>query len=167
MKHCTNCGIPLNDDSKFCPSCGTEQTGFTTNNAAKQTTLPAVVVVFCILTILGSVFGLIRGLFYEVIATATDNTGYWRGYAFALCHLATLVAAIAMFVRKLWGFWLYVVFQLAYFGLMIYTLYSYTNLNADSNSGEFIGSVFITAIFGIPSLIMLVLYFIFVRKHLK
>ncbi len=166
MKHCTNCGTPLNDEVKFCPSCGTEQTGFVTKAEVKQA-LPAVVIVFCILTILGSVLGLIRGLFYEVVANVADNEEYWRGYAFAACHLGTLVAAIVMLTRKIWGFWMYVLFQLAYFGLMIFTLYTYSNSFENTSGEEFIGSIFIMAIFGIPSLVMLVLYIIFVRKHLK
>ncbi|MEO6304255.1 MAG: zinc-ribbon domain-containing protein [Bacteroidia bacterium] len=165
MKHCTVCGLQLNDDSKFCPDCGTEQ--YVTLNANTKTGTAPVVIVLCILTILGSFFGLIRGLFYEVVAGVADNEEYWRGYAFAICNLATLITAIIMLMRKLWAFWLYLVFQTAYIGLVVYTFLIYSNFHQGTSDGAEAFSIFLTALFVIPSAIMLVLYITLVRKHLK
>ncbi|MBA2613929.1 MAG: hypothetical protein H0U95_18345 [Bacteroidetes bacterium] len=138
-----------------------------TNENTKKQSMPAVVLVLCILTIIGSVFGLIRCLLYEVVADFSNNTDYWRGYAFIICHLSTLTAAIIMLTRKVIGFWIYLASQIIYIGLIIYTLYSYSNFHYGASSDAQALSYVFTLIFSIPSVIMLVLYLVLVRIHLN
>ena len=170
--YCKNCGVEMPDAAIFCPACGYRQVAEGTATAAPQTgQTPAIVIVLCVFTILGSVGGIVRGLFYETIANIGSNTEYWRGYAFALVNIGTLVGAIMMLMRKLNGYYIYVVFQVSYIALVLYTTFFYTHMvtgtgdNVDTSLSTV--AALIASMFLIPSVVLLVLFVTLARKHFQ
>jgi len=169
--YCKNCGTPIDTSTSYCPACGYYQ-GTTPVDTTKQNKpIPAIIITLCVFTILGSATGIIRGLFYETIAAIGSNSEYWRGYAFVIVNIGTLIAAILMLSRKAIGFTIYVIFQVAYVVLVLYTTLFYTDsgifggTTADNSVTAF--ALFISSLFLIPSIIMLILFLVFGRKQMK
>ncbi|HXA01320.1 MAG TPA: zinc ribbon domain-containing protein [Cytophagaceae bacterium] len=162
MKHCTNCGAQLSEDDNFCPDCGSDQ------NKKQATGTSGVVLTLCILTILGSGLGIARGFFYQSIAGIADNTDYWRGYAFAIVNVGTIIGAIFMLTGRLSGFKIYLIFQIAYILLVLFTTFIYTpGGSSDVESAIGIFGIFVASLFIIPSMILLIFFIAMVPKHLK
>src|SRR5689334_12291978 len=99
MAFCSSCGAEVTDENAvFCPSCGAGLLKY--NPPVKKEPNPTALVTLCVLTIIGSLFGIIRGFFYEAIAGAFGNSDYLYGYMFAGLNAGTLVAAILMLLQK-------------------------------------------------------------------
>ena len=112
----------------------------------------AMLVTISVLTIIGSIFGILRGLFYEAVADFADSShSYWRGWAYALLNLGTLVGAIVMLQRSVAGLYVYTICQVLYLVLIAYTTVIYS-----SDGGIF--ALLLGATFFLPSLVFLVLY---------
>lgn len=124
---------------------GPERAG-AANGTAMLTTL-------CIFTILGSIFGILRGLLYDLVADVAHASAYWRGWAMVVLGCGTLLGAIMMMSRSAAGWYLYSVCQVLYLGLVAYTMVHYL-----PEGGAF--TLLVGAVFFLPSLVFLVLYWL-------
>jgi hypothetical protein len=107
MKNCPVCTNVLSDSAKFCPVCTTDQNMLPEKQEADYNSI--FLKVLCILTIIGSTFGLISipvslslGHEYEVEALSGSIIGLTMGVA-----LVKLAAAIMMLKKKLLGLHIY------------------------------------------------------------
>ncbi|MFL5730713.1 MAG: zinc ribbon domain-containing protein [Cytophagaceae bacterium] len=162
MKYCVKCGSELNEDDRFCVACGAAQYK---NSSGRRS---GVILTICILTILGSGLGLVRGLLYQSVAGLADNPDYWRGYAFAIVNIGTIAGAIFMMAGKITGFRIYLIFQISYILLVILTTYIYKP-TGDSDLGVFVGILgfFVGALFIVPSIILLIFFVAMAPKRLN
>ena len=117
--------------------------------------------ILCILTIVGSVMGMMRGWFYQLVAEAAsslDDEGgeqYVRGWYYVLLDLGTLFGAIAMLNRARLGLFLYTACQAVY-------LFMILQLAVPAGApGLTLASPFL-----VPSLAMLILYWLPVNTRL-
>ena len=133
-------------------------------SAKERRSLPitATLRTLCVVTILGSIFGIIRGCFYQEIATMGNlHDSYWRGLAYVIFSIGTLVGAIMMLNRSIAGLYVYLVCQSLYLVLVLYTIILYLPY-----AGTFaltIGTLFI-----LPSLALFI-FFLFpeTRRSLR
>jgi len=121
------------------------------------------VVTLCILTIIGSILGALRGLFYEMFADFGGSShSFWRGWAYAVLNLGTLVGAIAMLARRADGLYLYTASQILYLLVVVSAIVDW------GGDGREIFAILIGASFFLPSAVFLALYWLPVaRKSLQ
>jgi hypothetical protein len=166
MTYCYNCGKELPEQSaNFCPHCGANQTHFSPAAKPPSKGNPTVVTVLCILTIIGSSFGIIRGFLYEAVADVAGNDHYLYGYAFSFLNLGTLIAAVLMLAQKSAGFYSYIVFQIIYIALVIFRATDYLEPYDSYDRATNSFALFISAIFVIPSFVFLILYISLAAKY--
>jgi hypothetical protein len=155
MKYCSSCGVEVDRDVAFCSACGAEQGGKDSQSEPVSEQRSAFLVVLCVITITGSVMGMFRGWFYELVAISfAEDDEYWRGWAYALLHLGTLVGAIAMLNRKAMGLLVYTASQSVYILMVFYVASEHRDLR-----GMMIASVFL-----VPSIAFLVMYWLPVNR---
>lgn len=117
------------------------------------------VVTLCILTIMGSILGALRGLFYEMLADFGGSShSFWRGWAYVVLNLGTLVGAIAMLARRIDGLYLYTVCQILYLLAVGYAIVDW------GGDGREIFAILIGASFFLPSSVFLALYWLPVAR---
>ena len=174
MKYCTSCGTALPDDRvKFCSSCGAAQTVFIEKDTSGNS---AALVALCILTILGSVLGIIKGFLVQAVYS-TASGGYYYGqhdsgpevpfgYLSAAFNLGTLVGAILMLNRKKDGFVTYLVCQCANILIVCYWALFGAHTMRHYESGFTPYLLILASITVIPSIVFMVLYNMMVRKLL-
>ena len=158
MSNCIKCQKELDPFQDFCQYCGASQRSQPANGVANKENA-IFLYVLCVLTILGSLFGMIRGWLYELVAVAADNEEYIRGWIYILTNIGTLVGAVIMLQKNVSGFYVYMVCQVLYILTVMYTTFIYTD-----DAGEF--AVFIGIIFILPSIVFLFLYAV-ARKYLS
>jgi len=170
MKYCKHCGATLTDDAAaFCSSCGTNQYDVSEPGISEKTNNMggAALVTLCILTILGSVLGILRGLFFEAIASGNDfGHNNSLGYASAFFNVGTLMGAVLMLNRKLTGFWLYAASQIVCIVLVILKTAEFDDMIGHSGGYGNI-ALLISLLFIVPYALFLLLYFLLVKKHLR
>ena len=161
MKLCIRCNSSLDDENNFCQNCGADQKISVTNTTRNE---PAYfLVALCILTILGSLFGIARGWLYEVFSELDTGSNYYRGWIYVITNIGTLVGAIIMLNRKLLGLYIYTATQIGYILTVISASLSYDEVF--KGSGEI--ALGISLLFLVPSIAFLVLYWLNLnRKHL-
>lgn len=119
----------------------------------------------CVLTIIGSLFTILRGFLYEMISTIDENHSYFRGWIYILTSIGTAIGAILMLQKKYIGLIIYSICQIIYLLTVLYATSQYSNDSvSDLNLGSF--AVAISAFFMLPSLIVLVLYWLDVNRKL-
>jgi len=158
MKSCVACNAEIEAGFNFCKICGTKQNS-PQNDLIKSNTM--FLVILCILTIIGSLFGIARGWIYELVSTV-GNDDYFRGWIYILANIGTLAGAIMMLIRKKSGLYLYTVSQSVYILTVIYATIIY-------ESSDFEGfAIVFSMLFLVPSIVFLVLYWQkMITKHLK
>ncbi|MBX3165283.1 MAG: zinc ribbon domain-containing protein [Bacteroidetes bacterium] len=180
IKYCTNCGTQLPDEPlNYCSLCGFKLSQETNANkqetiANKSNTGEATLITLCILTILGSIFGILKGLYFE---TAFDYSApYTRGfsdtypifnlsrslvYVSIVCNVATLIAAIYMLMRKKAGYVIYMAAQsineVAFISWLSYSMWG-------SVQKIFIPTALTSVL---PAVVFMILYTILVKKLLR
>jgi hypothetical protein len=130
---------------------------------------PVFLYVLCAITIASSVFGIMRGYFYELVSMAGDEV-YWRGWAYMATNVGCLVGAIFMIQRKRLGLYLYTGSSVLYMATVVYASAHHLGSNPadDPNPVVFIGVMSVAGLFLIPSLIFLGLYWLDInRKSLR
>ncbi|MCU0350720.1 MAG: hypothetical protein MUF43_07820, partial [Flavobacterium sp.] len=107
-------------------------------------------IILCVLTIIGSVFTILRGFVYELFSTLDDNHTYFRGWIYIITSFGTLTGAILMLQKKFLGLLIYTFFQIAYLITVSYatSLYFYSS-ELDYNFGPF--AVVVSSFFIFPS----------------
>jgi len=154
MSYCPHCGQAKLQQAAACTSCGSSQ--IPQKELPTQTpprNLLSSFIMLCVLTIMGSLLGMVRGFFYQEIAEVFENESYWRGWAFLILNIGTLLGAIIMLQKKAIGLAIYTVFQLGYIGMIIYTTSIYHH-----GSGGILFSTVISSIFLIPAVGILIIY---------
>jgi hypothetical protein len=137
------------------------------NETQDTSTSSGLLITLCTLTIIGSVFGILRAFLYEFgamvaeVATGSNmDMTYVRGLLYVAFHTGTLIGAIIMLCRSMVGFYMYTISQILYIVFVLYTTYA----TYDARVFEAI----IGAMFWGPSLVFLILYWTLpTRKHLK
>lgn len=156
MQHCIHCQVEIIKNAKFCSSCGKSQEAIDSidnldfiqpikkGNSSFLTTL-------CILTLVGSALGILRGLLYQAIASDTHfgNSEFIRGWLYVLVNIGTIAGAVVLLKKKNIGLYIYTVFQVLYLILIIWALSIY---------GTDEMSITIAAFFFLPSLAFLIMY---------
>ena len=161
MKLCIRCNSSLDDENNFCQNCGADQKISLTNTTRNETAY--FLVALCILTMLGSLFGIARGWLYEMVSELDTGGNYYRGWIYVVTNLGTLVGAIIMLNRKLLGLYIYTASQIVYILTVISASLSYDEVFKGSNA---IASG-ISSLFLVPSIAFLILYWLNMnRKHL-
>ena len=161
MKTCPNCNSDNSDANSFCGQCGRlfdqDPQPVFTSVRPKENSPNVTILILGILTIVGSIFTIWRGLYYEIFA----DEGYWRGWVYAISSLGTLGGAILMIQRNYTGLIVYTAFQSIYILTVLIAILSY--------AGDWTGplALAIGMLFLIPSTIFLVLYWALVAKHLQ
>jgi hypothetical protein len=158
MKSCAACNAEIEEGFNFCKICGTDQNAYQNDLIKSNTTY---LTILCILTIVGSLFGIARGWIYELVSTV-GNDGYFRGWIYILANIGTLTGAIMMLKIKKSGLHIYTVSQSVYILTVIYATIIY-------ESSDFGGFAFVfSLLFLVPSIIFLILYWQNMNtKHLK
>lgn len=155
MKSCINCSVVLKDDDIFCGSCGEEQNLFLEKSQPIRNKAKDFITVLCILTLVGSFFGMFRGLFYQFVADAGNNDTYYRGLIFFIANLGTMAGAIMMLNRSKIGLYIFTGFQSLYLIMVIITSLVYFE---DEESAVL--SFMLAMIFFLPSLAFLIMYWL-------
>jgi len=163
MKECVKCNQQINNNLNFCPNCGHNQIQTTLNQNS------SVLIILGILTIVGSLFTIVRAYFYEIISLIDSDHDYYRGWIYAGTSLGTLVGAIIIMLKKKYGLYIYSISQIIYIITVIYATFIYNdNVNNDGffkDTNEL--AIAIAMLFLVPSIIFLALYWSkYVRKHL-
>ena len=173
MKYCTNCGREISDDHAFCQHCGTPTS--TTEKSTAQTTPPPTTPadepekrisdslrMLCIFTILGSAFGIFRGLIYEMVTAAGDwNDSYIRGFLYVLTNFGTMLGAILMLQKQKRGLYVYTGSQIAYILVVVFASFVYDS--ADYFEGAEVFAWSVALFFILPSILFLFLYWMSVN----
>jgi hypothetical protein len=126
--------------------------GLKSNHTAVGTTSgrgAGMLITLCVLSICWALFGILRGLLYEFIAFALENSSYWRGSAFIFLNTVILGGSIAMICRKFTGLIIYTIAQGLNVLLIFYTIYVYS-------PGFDFFAVLIGAIFFLPPILFIV-----------
>jgi hypothetical protein len=157
MKSCIACNAEIEDEFNFCKICGTNQNEQQNDLIKSNTTF---LTILCILTIVGSLFGMARGWIYEIVSTV-GNDGYFRGWIYIITNIGTLVGAIMMLNRKKSGLLLYTVSQSVYILTVIFA----TMIYESSYFGGY--ALAISMLFLVPSILFLIFYWQnTITKHL-
>lgn len=121
----------------------------------------AMLTVLCVITILGSIFGVLRGMTYNSLAGMAHESGYLRGWGYILSNAGTLTGAITMLCRSIVGLYLYTFAQVGYILLVLFSTY------VVFGQGELMGpfSALVGAFFWLPSVVFLVLYWLPVTRR--
>ena len=148
MKSCISCNAKIEEEFNFCKTCGSNQ-NLQSNDLIKSNT--TYLIILCILTIVGSLFGIVRGWIYELVSSF-GNDGYFRGWIYIITNVGTLVGAIMMLKRNKSGLHIYTISQIAYVLTVIYATIIYES----SDFGGF--ALLFSMLFLAPSIVFLILY---------
>jgi glucose dehydrogenase len=158
MKSCIACNAEIEEEYNFCKICGSNQNVQPNNLIKSDTTF---LTILCVLTIIGSLFGIARGWLYELVSTV-GNDGYFRGWIYILANIGTLIGAIMILKNKRSGLHLYTVSQTVYIITVIYA----TTIYESSDFGGF--AFLVSMLFLVPSIVFLILYWQkTITKHLN
>lgn len=163
MKYCTACGESIDSTVQFCPHCGKDQISSVPNKRASSATLNTL----CILTLIGSVFTILRALIYLTIASEESwDLMAIRGTLYLLTSIGTIIGAVGMLSKKMSGLHIYTVSQVIYLITVFFALSYYIDEIGDLLGAQF--AVLVAMFFVIPSVTILALYWTqMVKQHLK
>jgi hypothetical protein len=163
MKYCTNCGESIDTTVQFCPHCGYDQISTVPNKRASS----AILNTLCVLTLIGSVFTILRALIYLTIASGSSKELMMiRGSLYLLSSIGTIIGAVIMLNKKILGLYVYTVSQVIYLITIFFALSYYV-----SEIGDFLGEEFailVAMFFVVPSVAILAMYWTqLAKQHLK
>ncbi|MCW4470707.1 hypothetical protein OGH69_17175 [Flavobacterium sp. MFBS3-15] len=150
MKVCHRCNATLENETNFCPVCGADQ-----RFGSREKESSTLLMVLCILTVIGSVFQMFRGMLYEMVANADNNNEYIRGWIYSITAVVTIIGAIMMFQKQLKGLYVYTAGQAIYLLTCFWATSVYLDDVTDSDR---ILVWIISSIFIIPAIIFLILF---------
>ncbi|MFN5416171.1 MAG: zinc ribbon domain-containing protein [Flavobacteriia bacterium] len=170
MKFCIHCGIEIYKNSKYCSSCGKPQSEMVSGVIIESTDFNDLekkgnftfLTTLGILTLVGSIIGIFRGLLYQSFASINHygNPDYIRGWLFVAVNIGTIAGAIVLLFKKKAGLYIYTFFQLVYLCLIIWT----TSVYFDSKHSNMF-AVTIAMFFFLPSLAFLIMYWTNPIRH--
>lgn len=160
MKQCISCNYQIEEEGE-CPHCDVMVTENLITSKKKRNRV--FLIVLCVFTIIGSLFGILRGIFYQDVIT---SNGYDRGWTYIAANLGTMIGAILMiYNKKVSGLYVYSICQILYLYTVWVASNSYTDVKYLGDLSEL--ASFISMVFLIPSILFLILYWLPInRKHL-
>ena len=130
----------------------------------------AILNTLCVLTLIGSVFTILRGIVYFTISSG--GGGAWadlmnvRGSLYLLTSIGTIIGAVKMLNKEMLGLHVYTVSQVIYL-INIFFALSYYLDEFKSNFGDQF-AIIVVMFFVVPSVVILALYWTqMARQHLK
>ena len=161
MKNCVKCQKEIGFQDAFCPHCGSNQlrdeimdrldrVESNINNTVKSENT-GLLVTLGVLSIVGSIFGMSRGLLYEAIAGLADSgSSYTKGYIYVFANLGSMIGVILMLSRKIVGLYAYTLAQIVYVVTVMISSMSY-------EEGRTL-AVAVSSFFMIPSVVFVFLF---------
>ncbi|WP_298539025.1 hypothetical protein [uncultured Aquimarina sp.] len=142
------------------------------DNHENKKSLPFFFIALCVLTILGSLFVIIRGFWYQLFSGIwyDQNTilyeEYYRGWLYIISGIGTLIGAIVMVgKRKKIGLYVYTVSQIMYIITIAIAASSYTDIKYLGDVSEL--AFAISILFLVPAILFLIFYWLNpTRKYL-
>ncbi|WP_299223221.1 hypothetical protein [uncultured Aquimarina sp.] len=142
------------------------------NNYENKKSLSFFFIALCVLTIVGSLFVIIRGFWYQLFSDIwyDQNTilykEYYRGWLYVISGIGTLIGAIIMVgKRKRIGLYVYTVSQVMYIITIAIAAFSYTDIKYLGDVSEL--AFAISILFLVPAILFLVFYWLnATRKYL-
>ena len=130
----------------------------------------AILNTLCVLTLIGSVFTILRGIVYLTISSG--GGGAWadlmnvRGSLYLLTSIGTIIGAVKMLNKEMLGLHVYTVSQVIYLITIFFALSYYLD-EFKSNFGDQF-AIIVVMFFVVPSVVILALYWTqMARQHLK
>ena len=130
----------------------------------------AILNTLCVLTLIGSVFTILRGIVYLTISSG--GGGAWadlmnvRGSLYLLTSIGTIIGAVKMLNKEMLGLHVYTVSQVIYLITVFFALSYYLD-KFESNFGDQF-AIIVVMFFVVPSVVILALYWTqMARQHLK
>ncbi len=166
MKNCVKCQKEIGVQDTYCQYCGSHQlrdelmdrldrVENSINNTVKKENT-GLLVALGVISIIGSIFGIGRGLLYEAVSSLDPDSEYVRGYIYVYANLGSLIGVIMLLSKKIWGLYIYTFSQVVYIVTVLWAAMSYE-----------VGSSFAVAFssfFLIPSVVFV---FLFWTKDIK
>ncbi|HEY6160655.1 MAG TPA: zinc ribbon domain-containing protein [Bacteroidia bacterium] len=162
MNYCPHCGTALEPASRFCSACGADLQPV--ESSAMQKSDPAGLTTLCILSLVGSIFGLFRSWIYASLSIAISHNEDWRTWGFIAMNLLTMTGAALMIARRMNGLYIYTAGQVGYLFLTLYTTF-----HISSEVHELSGlAIMLSMVFFLPALSFLILFWMpFSKQHLR
>ena len=130
----------------------------------------AILNTLCVLTLIGSVFTILRGIVYLTISSG--GGGAWadlmnvRGSLYLLTSIGTIIGAVKMLNKEMLGLHVYTVSQVIYLITIFFALSYYLD-EFKSNFGDQF-AIMLVMFFVVPSVVILALYWTqMAKQHLK
>ncbi len=135
MKNCVKCQKEIGTQDNYCQHCGSnqlrdelmdrlEKVESSINSTVKKENT-GLLVTLSVLSIIGSVFGIGRGLLYEAVSSLDADSEYIRGYIYVYANLGSLIGIIMVLSKKIWGLYIYSISQVVYIVTVIWAAMSY------------------------------------------
>lgn len=181
MNFCVNCGIKLPETQfKHCPGCGyLVSPEVLQKDSTPKARREAALITLCVMTILGSIIGMLKALAIELVYSSEYNftsNHYHFGYLSLLFNLGTLAGAVIMLMGKRSGYKIYLISESANILVVLLWLFLPTMITWSSPYQEtmYYASqqlspfyIWATAATVIPSVVFIFLYTVLVKKHLN
>jgi len=163
MKYCINCGVSIDPTVQFCPHCGANQIAPGSN----KRTSSAILNTLCVLTLIGSIFTILRAFVYLTIASGQSwDLMTLRGSLYLLTSIGTIIGAVIMLNKKLLGLHVYTVSQVIYLITVFFALSYYIDEIGNVLGEEW--AILVAMFFVVPSVAILALYWTqMAKQHLK
>jgi len=130
----------------------------------------AILNTLCVLTLIGSVFTILRGIVYLTISSG--GGGAWadlmnvRGSLYLLTSIGTIIGAVKMLNKEMLGLHVYTVSQVIYLITVFFALSYYLDQFKSNFGDQF--AIIVVMFFVVPSVVILALYWTqMARQHLK
>ena len=131
----------------------------------------AILNTLCVLTLIGSVFTILRAFVYFAISSMADGQTWAdlmnvRGSLYLLTSIGTIIGAVKMLNKEMLGLHVYTVSQVIYLITIFFALSYYLD-EFKSNFGDQF-AIMLVMFFVVPSVVILALYWTqMARQHLK
>ena len=131
----------------------------------------AILNTLCVLTLIGSVFTILRAFVYFAISSMADGQTWAdlmnvRGSLYLLTSIGTIIGAVKMLNKEMLGLHVYTVSQVIYLITIFFALSYYLD-EFESNFGDQF-AIMLVMFFVVPSVVILALYWTqMAKQHLK
>ena len=131
----------------------------------------AILNTLCVLTLIGSVFTILRAFVYFAISSMADGQTWAdlmnvRGSLYLLTSIGTIIGAVKMLNKEMLGLHVYTVSQVIYLITIFFALSYYLD-EFKSNFGDQF-AIMLVMFFVVPSVVILALYWTqMAKQHLK
>ena len=140
------------------------------SHALNNRSSSAILNTLCVLTLIGSVFTILRGIVYLTISSG--GGGAWadlmnvRGSLYLLTSIGTIIGAVKMLNKEMLGLHVYTVSQVIYLITVFFALSYYLDKFKSNFGDQF--AIIVVMFFVVPSVVILALYWTqMARQHLK